>query len=127
MDLLADRIPKRVVVGAIAVGIALSAAFLNAWWQRRTLGNEARARALPACAERLGGEDACREQMARYHDDCARLTFHDSRGQRSLNPGPARIDQDAYLECVVLGVDEWVAENARQRERADAERAKRYR
>jgi hypothetical protein len=116
----------RSVVAAIALAIALSAWFLHAWWQRRALGDEARALALPACTERLGSEDACRDHLATYHDECARLTFHGG-GQRSLNPGPARIDHAAYLECVVLGVDAWVAENGRALERGEAERAKRYR
>ena len=59
----------RAVVTVIALGIGLSAWFMYAWWQRRALGDEARSLALPACTEKLG-EDACREHLATFHDDC---------------------------------------------------------
>lgn len=90
--------------------------------EMRSAAKKARAAALPACVEQLG-EAACRAHLDQHHDDCARLTTRrPSRGSR----GPTGIDQEAYLRCVVLGVDEWVAENGRRQEELARERARRY-
>ena len=99
-------------VATVAVAIAIVVWTSLAWWQRRSLGNEARENARAACTARLG-EEACRDHLDRYHGDCARLTY---RGGGRANPSPLRIDAEMYLECVVLGVDGWVAENGRRRE-----------
>ena len=58
--------------------------------------------------------------LAQYHDDCARLTYHQG-GNRSLHGPRSFVDQGAYLRCVVLGVDGWVEEN---RVRKEAERVR---
>jgi len=113
MDLIGDWMPRRQVVGLVALAIVVCTWLMVAWWQRRALCNEARERALPACTSRLGSEEACREHLARYHDDCATLTFHGGKGRTSPGQKPY-VNQQAYLECVVLGVDAWVAENGRQ-------------
>jgi hypothetical protein len=101
-------------IGALVVGITG-----YQWWNIRGLVKQAREQATPACEQQLGA-DACREHLARYHDDCARLT---TKRPTRLSRGPTRIDADSYLRCVVLGVDEWVAENGRRHE--EEERASR--
>jgi hypothetical protein len=106
----------------VVFGIAIVGALCHAWWKARSLGNEARAQAVPACEEQLGIE-LCREHLERYHEDCARLTLV---RPRRTSPGPMRIDAEAYQRCVVLGVDEWVAENGRRHEEEERQRRQRY-
>ena len=111
MELLGDRTPPRLVIAAIALGVVFFTWMTYAWWQRRALG--------------AGGEDACRDHLARYHEDCARLAARGGAGRISSGPKPW-IDQEAYLECVVLGADEWVRENGRRGAQQERQRAGRY-
>jgi hypothetical protein len=117
MELTGDGVPARSLVAGVALAIGLGAWFTVAWWNRRAMFVEARERAQLACTAKLG-EDACSEHLALYHDDCARLTYHQG-GNRSLHGQKSFVDQAAYLECVVLGVDGWVEGN---RVRKEAER-----
>lgn len=74
--------------------------------------------AIPACTQRLGGEAACREHLEKNHEECARLTrTRPTRFSHVDAPNP-----DAYLECVVAGVDEWVQQNGRRAAEAARER-----
>jgi hypothetical protein len=120
MELTGDGVPARSVVAGIALAVGLTAFFMVAWWNRRAMFIDARERAQPACAEKLG-EDACRAHLAQYHDDCARLTYHQG-GNRSLHGPKSFVDQAAYLECVVLGVDGWVEGNRVRKEAEDRAR-----
>jgi hypothetical protein len=102
--------------GAIAslagVALVLGVALVT-WVERWRDTARVREQAASACVQRLGTEADCREHLARYHDDCARLTTrHYGRGQS----GPQGPDPERYLDCVVLGVDAWVAENGRQKD-----------
>jgi hypothetical protein len=125
MDLVGDRMPRRGVVVLIAGAALLVTLLLRAWWQRREMTAQAAAIALPACTEKLGDE-ACREHLRRHGEDCARLNLH--VGKRGGNtPQPAYVNQASYLECVVLGVDEWVAQNGRNQEPGTGDRAYLYR
>jgi hypothetical protein len=111
VELKGDRMPVWGWALLAAGTLGLVALLMSAWWQRRELEARASATALPACTEKLG-EEACREHLRLYGEDCARLNLH--AGKRGGNyPQPAYVNQGEYLECVVLGVDEWVAQNGR--------------
>jgi hypothetical protein len=111
--------PPWTLVLVAALGALVLVITCYEWWKIRGLARQAREQATPACEQQLGA-DVCREHLARYHDDCARLT---TKRPTRLSPGPTRLDADSYLRCVVLGVDDWVAENGRKRE--EEERASR--
>jgi hypothetical protein len=114
--------PNATIAATIGIALLVLGAVCWSWWETRVAAGRARAAALPACVEQLG-EEACRAHLEQHHADCARLTtLHPSRGSR----GPTGIDQAAYLRCVVLGVDEWVAENGRRQDEQARERARRY-
>ena len=67
--------------------------------------------ALPGCTQRLANETTCRDHLVRFHEDCARLT----RRHPGRYSGGAEVpDPSSYLDCVVLGVDDWVADNGRK-------------
>jgi len=108
------------LLGVMLVGVTVLV--LRNWWQRRALGEAARAQAMPGCIARLGDEATCRDHLAANDEDCARLTFRGG-GMRG-SPGPARIEPVAYLDCIVLGVDGWVAQNKRKHDEADLQRAR---
>jgi hypothetical protein len=117
------RVGRRAPPGltAVAAGILLVlvvGAVLRDRWQRRTMGAAARAWAMPGCVARLGDEATCQDHFAAYHDDCARLNYRTGKG---VTPG---ITEPRYLDCIVLGVDDWIADNKSKREAADRERAR---
>jgi hypothetical protein len=105
---------------ALVIGLGMMGWVVYGFWKHRAEDAELRASVLVECAARLGGEAACREHLAKSHDDCARLTR--TRPGR-YSGGTDSPNRDAYLSCVVLGVDEWVAENGRKKQAEARDRA----
>jgi hypothetical protein len=124
MARLAEKVPVPWMLGvAIVLGTLVMGIYGYDRWKMHVLSRQAREQATPACEEQLGA-DACRDHLERYHDDCLRLTR--MRAFRGLRIPPS-IDAGAYQRCVVLGVDEWVAENGRLHEEAERSRRDQYR
>jgi hypothetical protein len=108
--------PTRATFVAVGVAVLVVAGALVRWGVERREDARLREGAIGACAERLG-EAACQEHLAANHEDCARLTRKRRPGVTGAAVGPT---PNAYLECVVLGVDAWVSDNGR-RARQEAE------
>ena len=108
---LDQLLQRKTIVAAIGLAVLLLGWVLVGWFRERREDGRLRDQALPACAERLGSAETCRAHVAQYHDDCARLTRRRPGRLSNEKGGP---DLDAYVSCVVLGVDGWVADNGRK-------------
>jgi len=98
----------------IALGIALLGAgfLLYRWWVQRGEDNRLRDGARAACVADVG-EPTCSDHLARFHDDCARLT---RRHPGRHSSAPEGTEPEAYLRCIELGADAWIADNGRKAE-----------
>lgn len=106
-----------------AMGILLVAFFVwivAVWWQRRRLESGTRDRAMEGCVARLGDEAACRDHLAAYAEDCFHMNFFTGTRSRGV---PEHVDDAGYLDCVVLGADDWLAQRKSRNDAAARERA----
>ncbi len=98
-----DNVTRTVVVGGAIIVIILCAV----WWKKHSEEVEAHDSALPKCVVRLGSEKLCNERLDEHHQECFTYTY-----KPGMKYSRGFFDEAAYLECIVLEPDPWLAQRA---------------